>query len=76
MGRLRRSAKRIIWLNPLLRYSGFEPRAAGVRAIMPYVDEFRAVHNLQSLEDIAEALAAPQDDEYSSRRWFAATRVA
>jgi uncharacterized protein with von Willebrand factor type A (vWA) domain len=76
MGRLRRSAKRIIWLNPLLRYSGFEPRAAGVRAIMPHVDEFRAVHNLQSLEDIAEALAAPQNDEYSSRRWFAATRVA
>jgi uncharacterized protein with von Willebrand factor type A (vWA) domain len=76
MARLKRSAKRIIWLNPLLRFSGFEPRAAGVRAILPYVDEFRAVHNLESLEDIAEALAAPQGDEHNSRHWLAATKVA
>jgi uncharacterized protein with von Willebrand factor type A (vWA) domain len=61
MARLRRSARRIIWLNPLLRYSGFEPRAAGVRAIMPHVDEFRPVHNLASLEDLGEALASPPE---------------
>jgi uncharacterized protein with von Willebrand factor type A (vWA) domain len=59
MARLRRSARRIVWLNPLLRYAGFEPRARGVRAILPHVDEFRAVHNLDSLENIAEALARP-----------------
>src|SRR6185295_6339632 len=37
--RLRRSCRRLIWLNPLLRYAGFEPRAAGVRALLPNVDE-------------------------------------
>jgi uncharacterized protein with von Willebrand factor type A (vWA) domain len=62
MARLARSARRVIWLNPLLRYSGFEPRAAGVRAIMPHVDEFRPVHNLESLEDLAIALARPGHD--------------
>ena len=53
---LRRSCKRLIWLNPLLRYDAFEPRAAGVRALLPNVDEFRPVHNLASLEALVEAL--------------------
>jgi uncharacterized protein len=47
MARLRRAAKRIVWLNPLLRYDGFRPLAGGVRAILPLVDEFRPVHNLR-----------------------------
>jgi uncharacterized protein with von Willebrand factor type A (vWA) domain len=76
MARLRRSARRIIWLNPLLRYSGFEPRAAGVRAIMPHVDEFRPVHNLASLEDIAVALAKPARQQHNPRHWLAAARIA
>jgi hypothetical protein len=75
MARLRRSARRIIWLNPLLRYAEFEPRARGVRAIMPYVDDFRPVHNLESLEDIAEALAKPARDYHDSRHWLQATRT-
>lgn len=54
--RLHKSCRRLIWLNPLLRYAGFEPRALGVRAMLPHVDEFRPVHNLESLEQLAEAL--------------------
>jgi hypothetical protein len=54
--RLHKSCRRLIWLNPLLRYAGFEPRAQGVRALLPHVDEFRPVHNLASLEQLAAAL--------------------
>ena len=56
--RLRKSCRRLIWLNPLLRYEGFEPKAAGIRALLPHVDEFRPVHNLESLESLAAALLA------------------
>jgi uncharacterized protein with von Willebrand factor type A (vWA) domain len=54
--RLAKSCARFIWLNPLLRYPGFEARPAGVRAILPYVDEFLPVHNIASLRDISGAL--------------------
>ena len=57
VARLRRSCRRLIWLNPLLRYAGFEPRAAGVRALLPNVDEHRPVHDLDSLEALARALS-------------------
>lgn len=59
MDRLRRSCRRLVWLNPLLRFEGFAPRARGVKAMLPYVDEFRPVHNLRSLESLVAALAAP-----------------
>jgi uncharacterized protein with von Willebrand factor type A (vWA) domain len=59
MDRLHRSCRRLIWLNPLLRYEGFEPRSLGMRAMMPHVDEFRPVHNLESLETLIEVLSAP-----------------
>jgi uncharacterized protein len=75
MARLRRSARRVIWLNPLLRYAAFEARAAGVRAIMPHVDEFRPVHNLESLEEIAKALAHPAKEMDVPSRWLAQTGV-
>jgi len=55
--RLHKSCRRLIWLNPLLRYEKFEPRAQGVRALLPHVDEHRPVHNLVSLEALADALA-------------------
>ena len=55
--RLHKSCARLVWLNPLLRYEGFEPKAAGIRALLPHVDEFRPVHNLASLEDLCAALA-------------------
>lgn len=54
--RLHKSCRRLVWLNPLLRYSGFEPRATGIRALLPHVDDFRPVHNLESLEQLAVAL--------------------
>jgi hypothetical protein len=56
---LRRFAPRIVWLNPLLRFDGFEPKASGIRALLPQVDEFVAVHNLNSLHDLETLLARP-----------------
>ncbi len=61
MQRLRLSARRVIWLNPLLRWEAFAPRAAGVRAMLPHVDSFRAGHNIAALEGLAAALRDPQD---------------
>jgi len=57
---LRRMAHQVVWLNPLLRFEGFEPKAAGVRALLPHVDRFLPVHNLASLADLARALRAPK----------------
>ncbi len=54
--RLSKSCARLIWLNPLLRYAGFEARPAGIRAILPHVDDFLPVHNVASLRDLAAAL--------------------
>ncbi len=62
---LRRLAHQIVWLNPLLRFDGFEPRAAGVRALLPNVDRFLPVHNLASLADLGRALRAPTIDPAS-----------
>lgn len=56
---LRRLAHQVVWLNPLLRFDGFEPRAAGVRALLPHVDHFLPTHNLASLADLASALRRP-----------------
>jgi len=58
--RLSRQAYPFIWLNPLLRFAGFEPRAAGIRALLPHVDQHLPVHNLTSLADLARVFAAPQ----------------
>jgi uncharacterized protein with von Willebrand factor type A (vWA) domain len=54
--RLARSCRELIWLNPLLRYEGFEARPAGIRAMLPYVDAFLPVHNLASLTQLGETL--------------------
>jgi uncharacterized protein with von Willebrand factor type A (vWA) domain len=56
MDRLYRSCRRLVWLNPLMRYAAFEPKARGIRAMLPHVDEMRPVHNLESLESICAAL--------------------
>ncbi|MFN3399025.1 MAG: vWA domain-containing protein [Ferrovibrio sp.] len=61
MERLHKSCHRLIWLNPLLRWDGFEPKAAGIRAILPHVDDFRPVHNLSSIADLAHALSHESD---------------
>ncbi len=59
MERLHKSCRRLVWLNPLLRYEGFEPKSMGAKAIMPHVDEFRPVHNLESLEQLGAVLSRP-----------------
>ncbi len=59
MERLHKSCRRLVWLNPLLRYSDFEPRAQGIRAILPHVDELRPAHNVNSLSALAVALERP-----------------
>ena len=63
MRRLQGSCRRLIWLNPLLRYDQFEPKSLGVKAILPFVDDFRPVHNLNSLTELADALnrTGPRD---------------
>jgi uncharacterized protein with von Willebrand factor type A (vWA) domain len=52
-----------------LRYEGFEPRSTGIRAMLPHVDEFRPVHNLDSLEQLAAALSRPARNE-EMRPWL------
>jgi hypothetical protein len=54
--RLHKSCRRLIWLNPLLRYEGFEPVATGVRAMLPHVDAFLPAHSVESLTDLGRAL--------------------
>lgn len=59
MERLHKSCRRLIWLNPLLRYEAFEPRPLGVRIMLPHVDDFLPVHNIDSLESLGRALSEP-----------------
>jgi len=55
--RLHRSCRRLVWLNPLLRFEGFEARARGIRTMLPNVDEFRPIHNLDSMADLVGSLS-------------------
>ena len=55
--RLHRSCRELIWLNPLLRYAAFQPRAAGIRALLPHTDRFLPLYNIATLADLAAALA-------------------
>jgi uncharacterized protein with von Willebrand factor type A (vWA) domain len=57
MDRLHRSCRRLIWLNPLLRFSGFEAKAKGILAMLPHVDELRPIHNLESMAELVQALS-------------------
>ena len=68
--RLHRSCRRLIWLNPLLRFDAFEPRAQGVRTMLPYVDEFRPIHNLESMTGLCRALSAQGARAGNPRRWL------
>ncbi|MHA6264052.1 vWA domain-containing protein [Arenibacterium sp. CAU 1754] len=61
MERLHLSARRLIWLNPLLRWEGFAPRAQGIAAMLPHVDSFRAGHSVASLEELAQVISRPED---------------
>ena len=57
MDRLHKSCRRLVWLNPLLRFDRFEPRAGGIRAMLPHVDHFLPTHNLESLAQLIDLLA-------------------
>ena len=72
MERLHKSCRRLIWLNPLLRFDGFEARARGVKAMLPHVDEFRAVHTLNALSDLCASLSDARSREADPKRWLAA----
>ncbi|MEQ3626937.1 MAG: VWA domain-containing protein [Celeribacter sp.] len=67
MERLHLSCRHLIWLNPLLRWDGFAPRAQGVAAMLPHVDSFRAGHNIAALEGLAAALSDPRDHGEKAR---------
>lgn len=61
MQRIHLTARRTIWLNPLLRWDGFAPKAAGIRAMLPHVDSLRAGHSIASLEELAAVISKPDD---------------
>jgi hypothetical protein len=72
--RLHRSCRRLIWLNPLLRFSGFEAKARGIRVMLPHVDELRPIHNLESMDQLCHALSVPSGRETDPKTWL--SRVA
>lgn len=65
--RLHRSCKRLIWLNPLLRFHAFEARAKGVQAMLPHVDELRPIHNLDSMKELVRALSGAPAKGYNRK---------
>ena len=65
--RLHLSARRLIWLNPLLRWQDFAPRAQGIKVMLPHVDSFRAGHSIATLEELAEAISRPDDTGEKAR---------
>lgn len=69
MDRLHKSCRKLIWLNPLLRFEGFEPLATGVRLMLPHVDAFLPAHNVDSLTDLARALAPDPVQNRRSTTW-------
>jgi uncharacterized protein with von Willebrand factor type A (vWA) domain len=69
--RLHKSCRRLIWLNPLLRYDAYKPQAQGARAMIKHVDDFRPIHNLESMRDLATALS-----QLGSRGQQACSKVA
>ncbi|HEX2018207.1 MAG TPA: VWA domain-containing protein [Aurantimonas sp.] len=72
MERLHKSCRRLIWLNPLLRFDGFAARAKGVRAILPHVDEFRSVHSLEAMGALCDALSGAGDVRADPKLWLEA----
>jgi len=68
IGRLQRSCHRLVWLNPLLGSTEYEPLTRGMQASLPYIDDFLPVHNLASLEDLATHLQDLTVEKRPSRR--------
>ncbi len=72
MDRLHRSCRRLVWLNPLLGFEGFEAKARGIRAMLPHVDEIRTVHSLEAVMDICRALSGKGAAIVDPRAWLRA----
>jgi uncharacterized protein with von Willebrand factor type A (vWA) domain len=72
MQRLHMSCRRLIWLNPLLRFDGFAAKAQGLRAMLPHVDEFRPIHSLRSMTELVKALSGEADRGSDPRVWLRA----
>ena len=70
MDRLHRSCRQLIWLNPLLRFEGFEARARGVKTMLPHVDELRPIHNLESMTGLVRALSGRNAKDYDPKAWL------
>jgi uncharacterized protein with von Willebrand factor type A (vWA) domain len=68
--RLHRSCRRLIWLNPLLRFEGFEPKAKGIRSMLPHVDELRPIHNLESMTQLVRALSVDSAVGGDPKAWL------
>ena len=68
MDRLHRSCRRLIWLNPLLRFEGFEARAKGVRTMLPHVDELRPIHNLESMAELVRRCGVAATGQATRKR--------
>jgi uncharacterized protein with von Willebrand factor type A (vWA) domain len=68
--RLHRSCRQLIWLNPLLRFGGFEARARGVKTMLPHVDELRPIHNLESMTGLVGALSGFEAKDYDPKAWL------
>ena len=70
MERLRKSCRRLVWVNPLLRYGEFQAKALGIRAMLPFVDEFRPIHNLASMADLCRALGGAGATDANPKDWL------
>ncbi len=70
MERLHKSCRSLVWLNPLLRFEGFEAKARGVRGMLPHVDQFRTVHNLDSLADLCRSLSGQPTKADDPKIWL------
>ncbi len=70
MDRLHRSCRRLIWLNPLLGFGGFQAKARGIRAMLPHVDEFRPIHSLEAVADLCRALGGDDAGRADPRKWL------
>jgi len=67
--RLHRSCRRLVWLNPLLRFDAFEAKAKGIKTMLPHVDEFRSIHNLESMGELVRALSADGARSADPKLW-------
>ena len=74
MARLQRSSHRLVWLNPLLGSPAYEPAARGMQAALPFIDTFRPIHNLASLEELAKLLADEPKGRPGRRQQYSSLR--